>query len=156
MEPTELSQELRRSTSGVGNSLGKGSTFSAISLSNGSSHVNQPSSAGPPLVQAQDLVGHHVPQTSSNSPLSSKTVSNPPWQQTPSGSPSTWHTEPVDSPIRPSHPPPPKPDPPRDQNPLLSEAAEAQVRTSRGSLDKLTRELAGGAGQGHGTFLLCK
>ena len=164
MGPTDLPQELRHSTSGVGVFPDKGSTSSTTHCSNGSSHVNQPYSTKTPslplLVQAHDM-GLSVKNTSSNSPLHSKTVSNPPWDVVAAGSSSMvpHHPGSMDPPPRPSHPPPTSQDPPRNHGPWSCEeleAANAQVRTSRGSCHKLIREWAGGATQGNQVFYPCK
>jgi len=149
MEPTDLPPlDLRHSTSVL-----------SANHSSGASRVNQSSTVGTSssllLAQSQGPMGHRVLHMSGGGPIyaPSQTVSNPPWQEASSGSSSTpipsHHTVPVDPFPRPSHPPPSIPGPAKDQNPSPSGTlAKAQVRTSRGSHDELTRVIAGTVGGG--------
>ena len=132
--------------------------------SSGYYHVNQPSSVGTSSLSVagpRGLMGHDVPHIPGNDPLHIpiRMVSKSPWKEVSSGSPSIpiapHHTVPADPSPQPPHPPPTTPGPAKYQSHSLSvtpEKAEIQVRTSRGSHDKLTREPAGGPSAGNEAF----
>ena len=147
MEPTDFRPpELRHATSVI-----------STTRSGGYYRVNQPFSVGTSsslsVAGPQGLMGYDVPHIPGNDPLHIPigVVSKPPWQQVSSGSPpipiAPLHTVPADPSLQPPHPPPTTPGPAKDQShspSVTPEKAEIQVRTSRGSHDKLTREPAGG------------